>query len=100
MKARKLLVVGALCLACVGLAGCGKSVSADRLDAIEKSIAKDLTSSPNVNCPDDVDAKKGTSFDCTVSGGGTVKVTLNNDDATSYTYDGNVGGTKVTGFVG
>jgi hypothetical protein len=85
------------------LVGCGKSVSASQVDHIEKSIAKSLGPNAKANCPDDVDAKSGTKFDCTVTSGGesgTATVRLDNDEGTSFFWSGAVGGTTLQGMVG
>ena len=85
--------------AVAGLAftGCGTLDTAQGEGQIKKEIEK-ATGLKNVkvDCPDDVEQKKGKDFECKVSGGptGTVKVAQTDDDG-HVTYD--LSGVKVKG---
>jgi NAD(P)H-hydrate repair Nnr-like enzyme with NAD(P)H-hydrate epimerase domain len=64
----KHLAVPGLLFGGVALAGCSSTLDSS---SAEKSIAKVFAQSGHptkkVDCPDDVDAKKGKAFDCTIT---------------------------------
>ena len=64
----------------LGLAACG-----DQTKEVEKSVVDILGErgypDAKADCPESVDVKKGTTFDCSVTGGDIKKVTIRiNDD--------------------
>ena len=67
-KAFRTLAVPGLLGAGILLAGCGNSLDSG---SAEKSISKVFAQSghptKSVNCPDNIDAKKGKAFDCTIT---------------------------------
>ena len=78
---RRHLAVLAVPFAVVAFAGCG-----DQTKEVEKSVANLLKEGgfPNskVDCPSSVEVKKGSTFDCKVTGSQATKTTIRiNDDA-------------------
>jgi hypothetical protein len=61
------IVVGAACLALLVLAGCTAKLDTDQIeDGVKHDLAERTGASiTSVKCPNEVDAKKGDSFDCT-----------------------------------
>jgi hypothetical protein len=62
MSRTALLAAAAAALA---VGGCSKTVDAGSVeDRISDSLAKQYSQKPEVKCPDDKKAKKGTTFEC------------------------------------
>lgn len=71
------------------LAACG-----DQTKDVEKSVVKVLGergyANAQVNCPESVDVKKGSSFDCAVTGSDEIKsvtIRINDDDGKDLTLE-------------
>ncbi len=89
MKTRLVPTIAITALAGLAVAGCGGLDTDEGEEKISDAVkqqtgAKDVS----VDCPDDVDQKKGENFDCKVTGDatGTVQVTQTNDDG-NVTFD-------------
>ncbi|MBA2505581.1 MAG: DUF4333 domain-containing protein [Thermoleophilaceae bacterium] len=87
---RPLFVLAAV--AALALAGCASTLdSADAEKQISSSLEKQTRQKPKkVDCPEDIDAKKGTKFDCTVTAqdGSTIRVNAaTTDDDGKFTYE-------------
>ena len=83
-RARYLVVIG------VVLAGCGETtIDADKLEGEIAQGVEEQTGTRNVSvdCPDDVKAEKGGTFECEVTAPGGVKA---NAPVTQTDDDGNV----------
>ena len=63
---RRGTTVGAALLLSLGIAGCTKTIDGGELEGELKTKlgASDIQS---VDCPDDIEAKKGKKFDCTIT---------------------------------
>jgi Domain of unknown function (DUF4333) len=79
------------------LAGCSSTIDSDKAESeIQKGIERRTSGQipvKAVDCPDDVEAKKGDTFQCTVTGdnGKTGRVTVaQRDDEGNVTYSGNL----------
>lgn len=80
----------ALALAGLGVAGCGKTIkSGDLEQKIADSLQQQVGERPKIDCPGGEKAKKGRSFDCTLTARDrtttTVRVTLTDDNG-RFTY--------------
>lgn len=75
----------------LALAGCAKTLdSTDAEKQISSSLEKQTQQKPKkVDCPDDIDAKKGSKFNCTVTADDNTTVTVNavtTDDDGKFSY--------------
>ena len=91
-RTRRAAAILAACAAAAGLAACGEKTldTADAEDEIkEKVVGLGVSNPDKVECPDDMKAKKGEEYTCTVTaeGGREVKVnlTMTNDDG-AFTF--------------
>ncbi len=79
---RALLSVPALALAAVVISGCG-NLDTDKLESkIKEDAKKDGVTLTSVDCPSDIEAKKGKDFTCTakVSTGQTLTLNIQQTD--------------------
>ena len=79
MTLRAYVAIPAALAAAVGLAACGKTTidTGSAEDSISDNIQKQLGQKPkSVDCPDDIEAKKGGTFQCkvTASNGSTATI--------------------------
>lgn len=93
--ARAGAVVALVAVVALALAGCSKTLDqGDEVDLVNKQLAQDNLKAKSVECPDDVEAKEGNTFEC--------DVTLTNGDTGVYTItiesvSGDNANLKVTG---
>jgi outer membrane murein-binding lipoprotein Lpp len=97
MRARRFFTVSGAVVATAALAGCSSTIDSDKAESeIQKGIERQSSGQipvKAVDCPDDVEAKKGDTFQCTVTGdnGKTGPVTVvQKDDEGNVTYSGNL----------
>jgi hypothetical protein len=69
-------LLSAAVLVAVPLAGCAKTLDTAPIETQLKDKIGAQTPVKSVSCPDDVDAKKGDTFDCTLTAGGGKQYTL------------------------
>ena len=77
-------------LAAAVLSGCGSpTLKADKIEStLERNFSKAQSQKVTVDCPDEVEAKFGTAFECKMTGSDfqTVNVILRNDDGSKISY--------------
>jgi hypothetical protein len=73
------VAIGAAGVLALAAAGCGDKTidQSDEVDLVNKQLASDNLKAKSVDCPDDVDAKDGETFEC--------DVTLTNGHTGTYT---------------
>src|SRR3954453_20747719 len=73
------VAIGAAAVLALAAAGCGDKTldQGDEVNLVNKQLASDNLEAKSVDCPDDVDAKEGETFEC--------DVTLTNGHMSTYT---------------
>jgi hypothetical protein len=76
---RMAVAVGVTAALALAAAGCGTKTidQSSEVDLVNKQLASDKLKAESVDCPDDVEAKEGETFQC--------DVTLTNGDTGTYT---------------
>jgi len=94
-------LVAVIAVVALAAAGCGTKTidQGDEVDLVHKQLAQDNLKAKSVECPDDVEAKEGNTFECdvTLTNGDTGVYTITIESVSGDNADLKVTGAKSTG---